>query len=178
MPIVSGGWRLVLFRLPLVLGNVNCRCTQERNESRLGITHAGFAMTSLPHKRIEEGLWKREGHRTTLLVESGRSRSGELVGIISPPEAATLYAGGEVPCGAALKMQINKTDQNDAENRLMAYPALLPHFQPRDIAREPVVDIAAPVFRTRCCGDRGRISRGTLSQNITLLSTTRRAARS
>ena len=41
----------------------------------------GFAMTSLPHKRIEEGLWKREGHRTTLLVESGRSRTGELVGV-------------------------------------------------------------------------------------------------
>ena len=50
-------------------------------ESRLGITHAGFAMTSLPHKRIEEGLWRREGHRTTLLVESGRSRSGALVGV-------------------------------------------------------------------------------------------------
>src|ERR1700744_5385140 len=50
-------------------------------ESRLGITHAGFAMTSLPHKRIEEGLWKREGHRTTLLVESGRSRNGDLVGV-------------------------------------------------------------------------------------------------
>ena len=30
-------------------------------ESRLGITHAGFAMTSLPHKRIEECFWKREG---------------------------------------------------------------------------------------------------------------------
>src|ERR1700750_1169466 len=50
-------------------------------ESRLGITHAGFAMTSLPHKRITEGLWRREGHRTTLLVESGRSRSGDLVGV-------------------------------------------------------------------------------------------------
>jgi len=50
-------------------------------EGRLGITHAGFAMTSLPHKRIEEGLWKREGHRTTLLVESGRSRNGDLVGV-------------------------------------------------------------------------------------------------
>src|ERR1700677_2044557 len=50
-------------------------------ESRLGITHAGFAMTSLPHKRIKEGLWKREGHRTTLLAESGRSRTGELVGV-------------------------------------------------------------------------------------------------
>jgi hypothetical protein len=50
-------------------------------EGRLGITHAGFAMTSLPHKRIAEGLWKREGHRTTLLVESGRSRTGDLVGV-------------------------------------------------------------------------------------------------
>ena len=48
-------------------------------ESRLGITHAGFAMTSLPHKQIEEGLWKREGHRTTLLVESGRDRQGALI---------------------------------------------------------------------------------------------------
>ena len=50
-------------------------------ESRLGITHAGFAMTSLPHKRIEDGHWKREGHRTTLLVESGRDRKGELIGV-------------------------------------------------------------------------------------------------
>jgi hypothetical protein len=50
-------------------------------ESRLGITHAGFAMTSLPHKRIEEALWRREGHRTTLLVESGRHRNGDLVGV-------------------------------------------------------------------------------------------------
>ncbi|MBW4091633.1 MAG: hypothetical protein HIU82_11055 [Proteobacteria bacterium] len=38
-------------------------------EGRLGIIHAGFAMTSLLHKRIEEGLWKSDGHRTTLLVE-------------------------------------------------------------------------------------------------------------
>ena len=50
-------------------------------ESRLGITHAGFAMTSLPHKRIEEALWRREGHRTTLLVESGRHRNGDLMGV-------------------------------------------------------------------------------------------------
>jgi hypothetical protein len=50
-------------------------------ESRLGITHAGFALTSLPHKRIQDGVWKREGHRTTLLVESGRSRSGDLIGV-------------------------------------------------------------------------------------------------
>jgi hypothetical protein len=49
--------------------------------SRLGITHAGFAMTSLPHKRIEEPLWRRQGHRTTLLVESGRTGEGGWVGV-------------------------------------------------------------------------------------------------
>jgi hypothetical protein len=50
-------------------------------ESRLGITHAGFAMTSLPHKRVGEPFWRRQGNRTTLLVESGRDRDGALVGI-------------------------------------------------------------------------------------------------
>lgn len=50
-------------------------------ESRLGITHAGFAMTSLPHKRTADGFWKRQGNRTTLLVESGRDRNGGLIGI-------------------------------------------------------------------------------------------------
>ena len=43
-------------------------------ETRLGITHAGFAMTSLPHRRIEEPLWTRQGHRTKLLVKSGTLR--------------------------------------------------------------------------------------------------------
>ena len=50
-------------------------------ESRLGITHAGFAMTSLPHKRIEEPFWRREGARTTLLVEAGRDKNGEFIGV-------------------------------------------------------------------------------------------------
>lgn len=50
-------------------------------EGRFGITHAGFAMTSLPHKRIEETLWRREGNRTTLLVESGRDRRGNVIGV-------------------------------------------------------------------------------------------------
>lgn len=50
-------------------------------ESRLGITHAGFAMTSLPHKRTDEPFWKREGPRTTLLVEAGRDRHGNIIGV-------------------------------------------------------------------------------------------------
>ena len=50
-------------------------------ETRLGITHAGFAMTSLPQKRIAEPLWKREGRQTTLLLESGRDRDGNPIGV-------------------------------------------------------------------------------------------------
>ena len=50
-------------------------------ESRLGITHAGFALTSLPHKRIDAPVWKRQGHMTTLLVESGREQDESLIGI-------------------------------------------------------------------------------------------------
>jgi hypothetical protein len=50
-------------------------------ETRLGITHAGFAMTSLPHRRIEEPLWTRQGHRTKLLVESGRCGNGGWIGV-------------------------------------------------------------------------------------------------
>jgi len=49
--------------------------------SGLGITHAGFAMTSLPHKRIDEAVWERRGYQTTLLIESGRTRHKALVGI-------------------------------------------------------------------------------------------------
>jgi hypothetical protein len=50
-------------------------------ESRLGITHAGFAMTSLPHRAIQEAIWRRQGNKTTLLIESGRLASGDLVGV-------------------------------------------------------------------------------------------------
>lgn len=47
----------------------------------LSICHAGFALTSLPHKNTTETLWRREGHRVTLLVESGCTDRGLPVGI-------------------------------------------------------------------------------------------------
>lgn len=50
-------------------------------ETRLGITHAGFAMTSLPHRCIAEPLWTRQGNRTKLLVESGRKGDGGWIGV-------------------------------------------------------------------------------------------------
>jgi hypothetical protein len=40
-------------------------------KSGLGITHAGFAMTALPHKRVDDTIWERHGHRVTLLIEAG-----------------------------------------------------------------------------------------------------------
>jgi len=49
--------------------------------SRLGITHAGFAMTALPHKRFDERVWRREGPQTILLVESGSNDNGALLGV-------------------------------------------------------------------------------------------------
>lgn len=48
---------------------------------RLGISHAGFALTSLPHKEIKEPFWRREGYRVTLLVESGRDRNARIIGV-------------------------------------------------------------------------------------------------
>jgi hypothetical protein len=50
-------------------------------ETRLGITHAGFAMTSLPHRSTAEPLWTRHGGRTKLLVESGRKGDGSWIGV-------------------------------------------------------------------------------------------------
>ena len=50
-------------------------------ETRLGITHAGFAMTSLPHRSTTEPLWTRHGGRTKLLVESGRKGDGSWIGV-------------------------------------------------------------------------------------------------
>lgn len=48
---------------------------------RIGYTFSGFALTSLPHKPSTELLWKREGHNFTMLLESGRNRTGEPLGV-------------------------------------------------------------------------------------------------
>lgn len=53
--------------------------SEEKNG--LGITHAGFAMTALPHKRITDAVWERRAPRVTLLVESGLTRRKEPIGI-------------------------------------------------------------------------------------------------
>jgi hypothetical protein len=48
---------------------------------KIGFTYSGFALTSLPHKPLDELLWRREGHNLTMLIESGRDRTGKHIGL-------------------------------------------------------------------------------------------------
>lgn len=48
---------------------------------KMGFTYSGFALTSLPHKPLQELFWRREGHNVTLLLESGRDRAGKPIGV-------------------------------------------------------------------------------------------------
>ncbi|MGG5810561.1 replication protein RepA [Falsiroseomonas sp. CW058] len=46
-----------------------------------GFVHAGFAMTALPHKRIEATEWVRDGADVRLRIESGKTHDGTSVGV-------------------------------------------------------------------------------------------------
>ncbi|GAA0574339.1 replication protein RepA [Craurococcus roseus] len=46
-----------------------------------GFVHAGFAMTALPHKRIEAAEWVRDGADIRLRIESGKTRDGAAAGV-------------------------------------------------------------------------------------------------
>jgi hypothetical protein len=48
---------------------------------RIGITHAGFAMTSLPHRSVADLVWVREAPGIKLLVEAGHDGDGKPVGL-------------------------------------------------------------------------------------------------
>jgi hypothetical protein len=50
-------------------------------EQRLGIMHAGFAMTALPHKAIGDLVWIRQGANVRLKVESGTDTRDRPVGL-------------------------------------------------------------------------------------------------
>jgi hypothetical protein len=57
----------------------------EREE--IGISYSGFALTSLPHKRIaDDQVWEKVGHRLTLTVAPGRlpGRDGKTVPVGVP----------------------------------------------------------------------------------------------
>ena len=48
---------------------------------KMGFSYSGFALTSLPHKPQREGIWRREGHAITLVLQSGADRLGKLLGL-------------------------------------------------------------------------------------------------
>jgi len=48
---------------------------------RVGVVHAGFAMTALPHKRIAESVWERDGGQVKLLVEGGLDARKQPIGV-------------------------------------------------------------------------------------------------
>src|SRR3954447_20835937 len=48
---------------------------------KMGFTYSGFALTSLPHKPQTELVWRRDGHNITMLIESGRDRTGKPLGL-------------------------------------------------------------------------------------------------
>jgi hypothetical protein len=50
-------------------------------EQRIGVMHAGFSMTALPHKDIEEAVWTRRGGSVRLRIDSGTDEAGLPVGI-------------------------------------------------------------------------------------------------
>jgi hypothetical protein len=50
-------------------------------EAAPGYIHAGFAMTALPHKRIDATEWVRDGADIRLRIESGKTHDGTVAGI-------------------------------------------------------------------------------------------------
>src|ERR1700756_5661919 len=48
---------------------------------KIGFTYSGFALTSLPHKPQESGVWRRESHNLTLLLQSGLDSAGNPLGL-------------------------------------------------------------------------------------------------
>lgn len=50
-------------------------------EQRVGMTHAGFAMTALPHKAVRDTIWVRQGGGVKLRIESGLGPDDQHVGL-------------------------------------------------------------------------------------------------
>ena len=56
---------------------------------RIGISHTGFCLTALPHKRLpDDQPWEKKGHKVTLLVEPGRLKHGGKIKLFGVPSGA------------------------------------------------------------------------------------------
>jgi hypothetical protein len=65
---------------------------------KMGFSYSGFALTSLPHKPQREGIWRREGHSITLIMQSGADRVGKLLGLPYGSYARTERFSNSKPC--------------------------------------------------------------------------------
>ena len=69
------------------LGRLDRQCVETAfavlsdTANRIGIMHAGFAMTALPHKAIGDKVWIRQGGNVKLRIESGFDTNDSLVGL-------------------------------------------------------------------------------------------------
>jgi hypothetical protein len=51
-------------------------------EAEIAVTHAGFALTALPHRKQDpKDIWVKEAARTKLIVQSGLDRNEKVIGI-------------------------------------------------------------------------------------------------
>jgi len=50
-------------------------------DQRIGIMHAGFSMTALPHKDVPETVWTRQGGSVKLRIDGGTDQVGTPAGI-------------------------------------------------------------------------------------------------
>lgn len=74
-------------------------CILEQESNEIGITHSGFCMTALPHRRIADDLpWVRSNGKLSLLIEPGRRPRGK------NPRTVSDYELVGVPYGAKARL--------------------------------------------------------------------------
>ena len=78
---------------------------------KMGFTYSGFALTSLPHKPQTELVWKRDGHNLTMLIESGRDRSGKPLGLPygSYARFILLFLQSEAICTGSREVELGRS---------------------------------------------------------------------
>jgi hypothetical protein len=77
---IEGAKALIINKLERQCIDTACAVMSDE-EQRIGIMHAGFAMTALPHKAVEDTVWIRQGGAIRLLVESGLSPDRRPIGL-------------------------------------------------------------------------------------------------
>ena len=59
----------------------------EEVQLNIGLAHSGFALTSLPYRRPNHNVWRKEGHNIVLTIQSGLDHNAKSIGIPYGPVA-------------------------------------------------------------------------------------------